>query len=103
MTEITIAYCSSHVPMMAAARVSAEEQQRTGFSERWRSFAMMPAGPGVQACVVLSKRRRTGFRRQPLRPYRRGAQDLRVEGHRGSQPDGLSSGTTKRLLPGDRV
>ena len=61
MTEITIAYCSSHAPMMAAARDSADEQQRDRFFGALEIIRDDARRAGVQACVVLSNEHFTNF------------------------------------------
>ena len=61
MTEISIAYCSSHAPMMAAARDSAEEQQRDRFFGALEIIREDARRVGVQACVVLSNEHFTNF------------------------------------------
>ena len=61
MTEISIAYCSSHAPMMAAARESAEEQQRDRFFGALEIIRDDARRAGVQACVVLSNEHFTNF------------------------------------------
>ena len=61
MTEISIAYCSSHAPMMAAARDSAEEQQRNRFFGALEIIRDDARRAGVQACVVLSNEHFTNF------------------------------------------
>ena len=61
MTEISIAYCSSHAPMMAAARDSAEENQRNRFFGALEIIRDDARRAGVQACVVLSNEHFTNF------------------------------------------
>ena len=61
MTEISIAYCSSHAPMMAAARDSADEQQRDRFFGALEIIREDARRVGVQACVVLSNEHFTNF------------------------------------------
>ena len=61
MTDITIAYCSSHAPMMAAARDSAEVQQRDRFFGALEIIRDDARRAGVQACVVLSNEHFTNF------------------------------------------
>ena len=61
MTDITIAYCSSHAPMMAAARDSAEEDQRDRFFGALEIIREDARRAGVQACVVLSNEHFTNF------------------------------------------
>jgi hypothetical protein len=61
MTEISIAYCSSHAPMMAAARDSAEEHQRNRFFGALEVIRDDARRAGVQACVVLSNEHFTNF------------------------------------------
>src|ERR1700734_3003939 len=61
MTEISIAYCSSHAPMMAAARDSAEEQQGGRFFGALEVIRDDARKSGVTACVVLSNEHFTNF------------------------------------------
>ena len=61
MTDITIAYCSSHAPMMAAARDSAEVEQRDRFFGALEVIRDDARRAGVQACVVLSNEHFTNF------------------------------------------
>jgi hypothetical protein len=61
MAEITMAYCSSHAPMMAAARESADEGQRTRFLGALEGIREDARRLGVQACVVLSNEHFTNF------------------------------------------
>jgi hypothetical protein len=61
MAEITIAYCSSHAPMMAAARESATQQQQESFFGALEAIRADARAAGVQACVVLSNEHFTNF------------------------------------------
>lgn len=61
MAEITMAYCSSHAPMMAAARESADEGQRTRFLGALQDIREDARRLGVQACVVVSNEHFTNF------------------------------------------
>jgi hypothetical protein len=61
MAEITMAYCSSHAPMMAAARESAEEGQRERFFGALEGIREDARRAGVQACVVVSNEHFTNF------------------------------------------
>ena len=61
MTEITVAYCSSHAPMMAAAAEAADEQQRDRFFAALAGIRDDAQRLGVQACVVLSNEHFTNF------------------------------------------
>lgn len=61
MSDITMAYCSSHAPMMAAARDAAEEQQRDRFFGALEVIRDDARRVGVQACVVLSNEHFTNF------------------------------------------
>jgi len=61
MAEITMAYCSSHAPMMAAARESAEEGQRNRFFAALEGIREDARRSGVQACVVVSNEHFTNF------------------------------------------
>jgi hypothetical protein len=61
MAEISIAYCSSHAPMMAAARDSAPEKQRESFFGALEAIRSEASDAGVQACVVLSNEHFTNF------------------------------------------
>jgi hypothetical protein len=61
MAEITLAYCASHAPMMAAARDSAPEEQRKNFFAAMEWLRDEAAHRGVQACVVLSNEHFTNF------------------------------------------
>jgi len=56
-----MAYCSSHAPMMAAARESAEEGQRTRFFGALEGIREDARRLGVQACVVVSNEHFTNF------------------------------------------
>jgi hypothetical protein len=61
MAEISLAYCSSHAPMMAAARDSAPEKQRESFFGALETIRTEAQRTGVQACVVLSNEHFTNF------------------------------------------
>jgi hypothetical protein len=61
MAEITLAYCSSHAPMMAAARDDAPPAQRDSFFGALDSIREEARQSGVQACVVLSNEHFTNF------------------------------------------
>jgi hypothetical protein len=61
MAEISIAYCSSHAPMMSAARDSAPEKQRELFFGALDSIRTEAQAADVQACVVLSNEHFTNF------------------------------------------
>lgn len=61
MADITVTYCSSHAPMMAAARESADEQQRDRFFGALEGIREDARRLGVQACVVVSNEHFTNF------------------------------------------
>jgi hypothetical protein len=61
MAEIVLAYCSSHAPMMTAARDSAPEEQRDHFFGALARIRDEAQQRGVQACVVLSNEHFTNF------------------------------------------
>jgi len=61
MAEITLAYCSSHAPMMSAARDSAPEKQREAFFGALDAIRDEARRADVQACVVLSNEHFTNF------------------------------------------
>jgi hypothetical protein len=61
MAEIVLAYCSSHAPMMAAARDAASEDQRKNFFGALEWIRDEARQRGVQACVVLSNEHFTNF------------------------------------------
>jgi Catalytic LigB subunit of aromatic ring-opening dioxygenase len=61
VAEIRMAYCSSHAPMMAAARESADEGQRTRFLGALEGIREDARRLGVQACVVVSNEHFTNF------------------------------------------
>ena len=61
MAQIVLAYASSHAPMMAAARESAPEEQRTHFFDALEWIREEAVRRGVQACVVLSNEHFTNF------------------------------------------
>jgi hypothetical protein len=61
MAEITIAYCSSHAPMIAAAADSAPEQQRESFSGAPGAIRADARRVGAQACVVMCNKHFTNF------------------------------------------
>jgi hypothetical protein len=61
MAEIVLAYCSSHAPMMSAARDSAPEAQRDHFFGALERIRDEARERDVQACVVLSNEHFTNF------------------------------------------
>jgi hypothetical protein len=61
MAEIVLAYCSSHAPMMSAARDSAPEAQRDNFFGALDRIRDEARERDVQACVVLSNEHFTNF------------------------------------------
>jgi hypothetical protein len=61
MAEIVLAYCSSHAPMMAAAKESASEEQRRNFFGALDHIRQTATERGVQACVVFSNEHFTNF------------------------------------------
>jgi aromatic ring-opening dioxygenase catalytic subunit (LigB family) len=61
MAEIVLAYCSSHAPMMAAARDSAPPDQANRFFGALESIRNEAQERGVQACVVFSNEHFTNF------------------------------------------
>ena len=61
MAEISIAYCSSHAPMMAAAADSAPKEQRESFFGALEAIRADARRAGVQACVVMSNEHFTNF------------------------------------------
>jgi Catalytic LigB subunit of aromatic ring-opening dioxygenase len=61
MAEIVLAYCSSHAPMMAAARDSAPAEQRDRFFGALDWLRDEAVRRGVQAVVVLSNEHFTNF------------------------------------------
>jgi hypothetical protein len=61
MAEIVLAYCSSHAPMMSAARDSAPEDQRRRFFHALDSIRELAQERDVQACVVLANEHFTNF------------------------------------------
>lgn len=61
MAEIVLAYCSSHAPMMSAAKESAPEQQRKNFFDALHLLREEAIQKDVQAVVVLSNEHFTNF------------------------------------------
>jgi Catalytic LigB subunit of aromatic ring-opening dioxygenase len=61
MAEITLAYASSHAPMMAAARDSAPEEQRNNFLGALQSIRDDARRRDIQTVVVLSNEQFTNF------------------------------------------
>jgi hypothetical protein len=61
MAEIVLAYCSSHAPMMSAARDAAPPDQADRFFGALESIRTEAQGRGVQACVVFSNEHFTNF------------------------------------------
>ena len=61
MAEISIAYCSSHAPMMAAAADSAPKEQRESFFGALEAIRTDARRADVQACVVMSNEHFTNF------------------------------------------
>jgi hypothetical protein len=61
MADIVMAYCSSHAPMMAAARETAPEQQRENFFGAQRRVHDLAVEREVQAVVVCSNEHFTNF------------------------------------------
>ena len=61
MAEISIAYCSSHAPMMAAAADSAPKEQRESFFGALEAIRADARRADVQACVVMSNEHFTNF------------------------------------------
>ena|SRR5438132_1397589 len=61
MAEMSVAYCSSHVPMMAAAADSVPQQQRESFFGALEATRADARRAGVQACVVMSNEHFTNF------------------------------------------
>jgi Catalytic LigB subunit of aromatic ring-opening dioxygenase len=61
MAEIVLAYCSSHAPMMSAARDAAPEEQRDDFLNALDGLRNEARERDVQACVVLSNEHFTNF------------------------------------------
>jgi catalytic LigB subunit of aromatic ring-opening dioxygenase len=61
MAEISLAYASSHAPMMAAARDSAPEEQRNNFFGALDAIREEARQRDIQAVVVLSNEHFTNF------------------------------------------
>jgi hypothetical protein len=61
MAEIALAYCSSHAPMMAAARDSAPADQADRFFAALGRIRDEARRADVQACVVFSNEHFTNF------------------------------------------
>jgi aromatic ring-opening dioxygenase catalytic subunit (LigB family) len=61
MAEIVLAYCSSHAPMMSAARETAPPEQADRFFDALERIRTEAADRGVQACVVFSNEHFTNF------------------------------------------
>lgn len=61
MAEIVLGYCSSHAPMMAAARNDASEEQRTKFFGALDWLREQGVDRAAQAVVVLSNEHFTNF------------------------------------------
>jgi hypothetical protein len=61
MAEIVLAYCSSHAPMMSAARESAPPEQSRNFFAALEQVRREAHEREVQACVVLSNEHFTNF------------------------------------------
>jgi hypothetical protein len=61
MADIVLAYCSSHAPMMSAARDAAPEEQRNNFLGALDRIRDQARERDVQACVVLSNEHFTNF------------------------------------------
>src|SRR5438105_3676757 len=61
MAEISLAYASSHAPMMAAARDSAPEEQRNTFFGALDAIRDEARRRDIQAVVVLSNEHFTNF------------------------------------------
>jgi hypothetical protein len=61
MAEVVLAYCSSHAPMMSAARDSAPEEQRNNFFDALGWIQQEAQARDVQAVVVLANEHFTNF------------------------------------------
>jgi hypothetical protein len=54
VAELALAYCSSHAPMMSAARETAPEEQRANFFGALEHLRQESQRRGVEVCVFLS-------------------------------------------------
>lgn len=61
MADVVMAYCSSHAPMMAAARDTAPPEQRDAFFDAQRHVHELAKERGVQAVIVISNEHFTNF------------------------------------------
>jgi aromatic ring-opening dioxygenase catalytic subunit (LigB family) len=61
MAEIVLAYCSSHAPMMSAARETAPPEQADRFFQALAEIRAEAVERDVQACVVFSNEHFTNF------------------------------------------
>jgi hypothetical protein len=61
MAEIVLAYCSSHAPMMSAAREAATEQERNNFFGALRIIREQAKARDIQACVIFSNEHFSNF------------------------------------------